>query len=262
MAPSVAEHELLVRRLREPRGARVDLAGERLLRGAGERLGFRARGRCVGREHEAVEPADGVAFDHDFTGLADVGFERGVLAQPAHQHAGAAVDEALGEPLVQRVGELVLDRARDALPVLGIGEPVGTVGGEGPGADMGDAVRQRIDVAFGMVGVLDLAGEPVGRDFAFPHQKAVERDDELGVGGRRDLAIVGDLADFPQPLDRFARLRHLAHVVVARGVLEHQDVLGDRRARQAVLLRHFRQRSLQRAERKEIEYRYCATAGA
>ena len=102
------EHELLVRRLRQPRRARVDLAGQRLLRRAGKRLRFRARGRGVGREHEAVEPADGVAFDHDFAGLADVGFEHRVLAQPAHQHAGAAVDEALGQPLVQRVGQLVL----------------------------------------------------------------------------------------------------------------------------------------------------------
>ena len=49
----------------------------------------------------------------------------------------------------KRVGQLVLDRARHALPVLGIGEPVGPVGGKGPGADMGDAVRQRVDVAIG-----------------------------------------------------------------------------------------------------------------
>ena len=74
-----------------------------------------------------------------------------------HQHAGAAVDEALGQALVQRVGELVLDRARDALPVLGIGEPIRAVGREGPGADVGDAVRERVDVAVGVVGLVDLA---------------------------------------------------------------------------------------------------------
>ena len=99
----------------------------------------------------------GVAFDHDFAGLADFGFERRVLAQPPHQHAGAAIDEALGQPLVQRIGELVLDAARDACQCSGIGEPVGTVGREGPGPDMRDAVGERIDIAIGAVGLRDLA---------------------------------------------------------------------------------------------------------
>ncbi len=194
-----------------------------------------------------------MAFDHDLAGLADVGLKRGVLAHAPHQHAGAAIDEALGEPLVQRVGELVLDRTRDPLPMLGIGEPVQPVGRERPGPDMGDAIGQRIDVAFSVVGEVDLAGEPVDREFPFPHQIAVERHHQLGMRGRRDLAIVGNLADLPQPRDRFRRGRHVAHVVVARGVVEHQDVLGDRCARQSVLLRRLRERSLQSAERKEVE---------
>ena len=52
------EHELLVLGLREAARARVDLARERLLRGARERLGLGAGRRGVGREHEAVEPAE------------------------------------------------------------------------------------------------------------------------------------------------------------------------------------------------------------
>ena len=164
------EHELVVRRLRQPRGARVDLAGERLLRGVLQRLGFGSARRGVGREHEAVEPADGVAFDHDLAGFADLRLELRVLAQPPHQHAGAAVDEALGQPLVQRVGQLVLDAAGDALPMLRIGQPVRPVGDKGPGADMGDAVRERIDIAVGAVGLRHLRGEPVGRDRAVAHE--------------------------------------------------------------------------------------------
>ena len=89
-----------------------------------------------------------------------------------------------------------------ALPMLGIGEPVRTVGREGPGPDMRDAVRQRVDVAVGVVRLLDLAGEPVDRDRAFPHQETIERGGELGVVGGRDLPVVGNLADLPQPLDR------------------------------------------------------------
>ena len=66
---------------------------------------------------------------------------------------------------------------------------------------MGDAVRERVDVAVGAIGLRDLAGEPVGRNCALAHEKAVERDHELGMGRRRDLAVIGNLADFPQPLD-------------------------------------------------------------
>ena len=104
------EHELRVGRLRQPRGARLDLAGERLLR-RGARAPWRPDPPAVGvgREAEAVEPADRVAFDDDFAGLGDFGFQHRVLSQPPHQHAGAAVDEAFGQPLVQRVGQLVLD---------------------------------------------------------------------------------------------------------------------------------------------------------
>ena len=106
-----------------------------------------------------------MAFDDDVAGFVDFGLEHRVLAQPPHQHAGAAVDEALGQALVQGVGQLVLDAARDALPMLGIGEPVRTVGREGPGPDMGDAVDERIDVAIGAIRLRDLAGEPVDRDW-------------------------------------------------------------------------------------------------
>ena len=168
------EHELALRRLlrawwRARRSRRPAPSARRL-----QRLGFGARRRGVGDEREAVEPADGVALDHDLAGLVDFGFQCRVLAQPPHQHAGAAVDEALGKALMQRIRELVLDAARDGLPMLGIGKPVRTVRHEGPGPDMRDPVRQRVDVAVGPVGLRDLGGKPVGGDFTLPHQESIE----------------------------------------------------------------------------------------
>ena len=103
--------------------------------------------------------------------LSDLGFQHRVLSQPPHQHAGAAVDEALGQPLVQRIGQLVLDRAGDALPMLRIGKPVRAVGDESPGPDMRDAVGEGVDVAVGAVGLGNLAREPVGRDGTLAHQE-------------------------------------------------------------------------------------------
>ena len=172
-----------------------------------------------------------MALDHDLAGLADFGFELRILAQPPHQHAGAAVDETFGQPLVQRIGQLVLDAAGDALPVLRIGEPIRPVGDEGPGPDMRDPIGEGIDVAVGPVGLRHLCGEPVGRDDARRNQMRIERHHQFGMGRRRDLAIVGNLADLPQPLDIGAAARHAAHILVARGVFEHENVFGDRRAR-------------------------------
>ena len=155
--PSEASTNCSLRRLRQPGGARVDLAGERPARRGLQRLGFRAAGRRIGGKREAVETADHVALDHHFAGLSDFSFQCRVLAQPPHQHAGAAIDEALGEALMQRIRELVLDAARDGLPMLRIGEPVRPVGHERPGPHMRDPVRERIDVAVGSVGLRHLA---------------------------------------------------------------------------------------------------------
>ena len=50
------------------------------------------------------------------------------------------------------------------LPMQRVVEPVRPVGDEGPGADMGDAVGERVDVALGAVGIGDLPVEPVVGD--------------------------------------------------------------------------------------------------
>ena len=155
-------------------------------------------------KREAVETADHVALDDHFATFLNFSFQCGVLSQPLHQHAGAAIHEALGEALMQGIGKLVLDGARFGLPMFRIGKPVRAVRHKRPGPHMRDPVRQRIDVAVGSVGLRDLAGEPVDRYFTLPHQESIEGHDQLGVHRRRDLAVIGNLADVPQPLDRIA----------------------------------------------------------
>ncbi len=96
------------------------------------------------------------------------------------------------------VGQCVLNRPRAVLPMLGIVQPLGAMGHECPGANLGEPVRQRIEVAVGAVGLGDLIGEPILRNLALlAHDEAVERGDELGMIRRRHLAIVGDLAHLP-----------------------------------------------------------------
>ena len=231
------EHELALRRLLQLGGARIDLAGQRGARGSLQRLRFGARRRRVGDKREAVETADLVPLNDNFAGLFDFSFQCRVLAQPPHQHAGAPVDEPLGKTLMQRIRELVLDAPRDGLPMLGIGKPVRTVRHEGPGPHMRDPVRQRVDIAVGPVGLRHLGGKPIGGDFTLPHQESIEGDDQFCVRCRRDLAVVGHLTHVPQPLDCGFVRRHRADFFIARSMFEHQDVFGDRRAREPLLRR-------------------------
>ena len=98
------QHELIVGRCGELCGARVDLAGEHLLRSRLQRLGVGAGFRRIGRKGKSVEPADGVAFDNHFAGLADFRIQNTVLPQAAHQYTGTAVNETLRKPFMQRIG--------------------------------------------------------------------------------------------------------------------------------------------------------------
>ena len=94
--------------------------------------------------------------------------------------------------------EAILYRARALLPMAWVGKPFRAVRGEGPCADVGDTISQRINVAVGAVGEGDLVGEPVVGDLAVARQEAEQRGDEFGVIGWGDLAVIGDLADVPQ----------------------------------------------------------------
>ena len=249
------QHELIVGRGGEFFGARVDLAGQRLLRGRLQRLGVRAGFRRIGREGESVEPADHMALYDHFAGLADFRIQHRVFPQAAHQYTGTAVNETLREPFMQRIGQFIFDLARNPLPVIGIGQPVRAVGDERPGADLRDPARQRVDIAVGAVGLVDLGGKPGVRNPALFHQEAEQRRHQFGMRGRRDLAVIRNLAGVPQPLHRRRAMRHVAHLGVARGVIEHAQVFGDRRAGQRLVRRRQRQRHLQRAERGEIQLR-------
>ena len=81
---------------------------------------------------------------------------------------------------MQRIRQSVFDLARLFLPVCRIGKPAGPVGDEGPGADLGNAVRQRVDVAIGGIGAAHLLGHVVLVDMAAPG----EIDDTSRRSGR------------------------------------------------------------------------------
>ena len=165
-APIGVERDGLVGRPGKRVGAIGKLAGQHLSRRMAGRAAVNAVARCIGREAEAVEPPDIMVLDQNLAVGADLRRDLLLVAQAAHQHAGPPVDEALRQPLMQRVGQAVLDRPRAALPMLRIVEPVGVMRDEGPGADLRQPVRQRVEIAVAAVGERHLVGEPIGGNLA------------------------------------------------------------------------------------------------
>ncbi len=194
-----------------------------------------------------------MAFDHHVAARRDFCIQDGVLPEPAHEHAGAPVDEALGQPLVQRVGQLVLHRLGFLAPDGRLGQPVGLVGDEGPGADMGDARRQRVDVAVGAVGLLDPLGDPVVGNHAAVAHEAEDLADQLRMLGRRYLAVIGKLRHVPQAAHLGRAAHPVRHLLVARQRLQRLLVLRRLRPRQALRLRRLVEARLERRERGEVE---------
>ena len=177
-----------------------------------------ALGGRVGKEAETVDAADGVALDDDLAAAGDrrqqfLGLAR---LQPAHQMRGAAIDEAAGQPFVQRVRQQFLDLARPALPVRAVQHPVAAGGDIGPHPHAGEPLHQRVDVAVRAGQRADLRGKPVGRQTLVARDVAEHPGAELGVRVVRQLAEVGDLAGLPQPPHHPPPVREAADVRIVR----------------------------------------------
>ncbi len=119
--------------------------------------------------------------------------------QAAHQGAGAAVDEPLHQPLVQGVGQSVLQRAGLALPVRRVAHPVAAIGHIGQGPHPGQARRQGVDIAVQPVQALELALDPVvGQAPVALRQMLEDGPNEARMILPRGLAEIGGLAHLPQ----------------------------------------------------------------
>ena len=172
----------------------------------------------------------------------------------ARDHRARPVHELLGEPLVECVGEPVLDRPRALLPEPRVRHPRGPVGDVGPGPDGRDAAEQRLDVAFGAVDVLHVRGQEVlGNAARGLAQEAEHPRQEAGVALGHDALEVRDLADLPQEAHRVgvARERHHLRVAGERG--ERRLVLGVTHPQQERLRRRAVEAAQERERREEVE---------
>ena len=185
-------------------GAAVELVAEAALGGGEQQALVGEAGGRIDLEIEAGEMADRLGPDADLAIGGDGHRQRvgAARADVAHQHRGAAVDEALGQAFVERVAQAAFDLARALGPFGGVGEPVGALGDIGPAADPGEAVGERLDIARDIVEPGDFGGEPFVRDVPALADVAEQAADHARVVHRPDLAEVGQPAHRPQ----FARL--------------------------------------------------------
>src|SRR5437588_5958076 len=133
---------------------------------------------------------------------------------------------------MQRVGQVVLYPTCEPLPMFGVGEPVRAVSDIGPSPYLSDARCEYVDIAIDAIEHRQLAGEPVVGDETRPHDVTKDGKHKFRVSGGCDLAVVGDLADIPQPRDIGARLYIAAHALVAPHNVENELVFRDRRPRE------------------------------
>ncbi len=168
-----------------------------------------------------------MAFDLDLAIMAHRGQQIAVGGELLHQEGRAAIDEALRDAIMKRIGEPILDGARPLLPLRGLGQPIRAMGDIGPGADMGDARHQGVDVAIEPIETLHLLRDPIhGKPLLRPRQMAIDLPEQPGMGIAHHLAEIGDLADLPEEPHHGRAGRQRRDLRLLREGLQGQMVVG------------------------------------
>ena len=189
-------------------------------------------------------------------GLHDRRLELLFAAQAFDQDGGALVDEALGQPLMERVGETVLDPPCPFLPVQRLVEPVAAVGHIGPGADIRDPAGQCADIAGRPVDPRDLPFDPGRRNPPLaPGQVHENAADQAVVRLAQNLAEIGNLAAFPQQGDGRRVVEAGAQAGLARQRSQGAEVFRFARRHEIGRRRRQRQALDQRIDRVERQLR-------
>ena len=163
---------------------------------------FQLAALCIGLETQTVKPSDEVTLDGHLAIAGHTGQQVAVIAQALGQRAGAAVDKALHQFLVQGIGQPVLDFPGPAAPVVGVACPVRTVCGIGPGAHVRQAGGEGVDITGRLVQPLQLGIQPgVGQ---VPGRAGEVHEDgfhQSRMGVQRRPAEVRQTAGIPEPPD-------------------------------------------------------------
>ena len=187
-------------------------------------LAVLAAGIGVDDKAETLEVADMLALDRHPAVVAERHPQQcRILAHGLDQYRASAVDETLGQPLVQRVGQARFGGARARRHLVAGQDPVGPLADIGPAADRGDAALQGVDIALRPVELGNASGDVIGPQVAFA-QVLPQPGDEAGMRFRALLAKVGQLANLPQAANHPGSRDAASQRRVFGQPLEHREV--------------------------------------
>ena len=157
-----------------------------------------AQGRA---EHESFQITDFLTFDQNGSVTFHRGHEIPCFLQFPAQMRSAPVDEPLRKPLMQAVGQAVLDRTRPILPFCGVVCPVRTMRDIGPGPDIGKPCHQRVNIAIKPVELRHRPRDHVTAKPASLGKLAIERCQQIVVIIAQTLPEIRNTGDIPQQID-------------------------------------------------------------
>jgi hypothetical protein len=231
-----------VGRRRQPRRPGRDLERDHRFGCTAQHRPMHALRLQIGHEYKSLQAADIFALHQHLAVARHRRHKILVLAQSLHQDACAAVDEPLRQTLMQSVGKLILYRTRALLPMRRILEPVRPVRNIGPGSDVSEAGRQRVDVAIRPVDARHLTREPLfGNLPGISHQVEINAGQKGRMFACQRLSEVRNLRHVPQSADGRRGAGDMGDVLVMRHPDQRVEVLGHRAAGEAGTLRaHFK----------------------
>ena len=242
----IGEIDLRIGGVVETVGAQAEFRLQRVMARLAQGLRRLRACRLVLDEAETLEPPHMLILDAHFAAFAHPGHEALLLFQPAHQNAGAPVNESLRQRAVQRIRQAVFYIAGLAAPMIFVIHPALALGNICPGADEGEAAREDIDIALGAVDAPHLAGEPVIGHPALLLQEGEDARQKGGVLAGGNAAEIRDAADIPQP-PHISRPGHaIAHLGHGREVAQGLEIIRLAPPLQAGILRRGLERGDQR----------------
>ena len=139
--------------------------------------------------------------------------------------------------------------------MLGITQPVRTIGDKVEGSHLRNARGEGVDLPIGAVELGQLTLEPLVGNPPGAHHKMEEGECELRVSCGRNLPIIRHLAHFPETLHIGLGLGLPPHVRIPRQQVEHHHVGGRGGPRQARFRGQHLQGGLQTFDGRKIERR-------
>ena len=197
----------------QPFGAAGEQRGQRLFaRRQQHPPVIRAR-RGIDMETESFKPPDGFPLDRQMP----IGFQCDrqracVLPQRLHQKCRPPVDESFGQPRVQRIRKLRLDRARARCHFVACQHPIGPLADVSPAANRRDPPLQRVDVALHPVKFRDARGDEIRANIALV-KVLPQPCDKPCVLFHPQVAEIGERARLPEPPDAACPAHRLGDAV-------------------------------------------------